>query len=107
RDMSDLPITARDEDLMGLAREARLRYICGPRPGLRRKRWGTGFRYIDADGNHVNGSELHRIRELGIPPGREHVWICPRPDGHVQATGRDARGRKQYIYHSQWHAVRN
>jgi DNA topoisomerase-1 len=99
--------TAGEKISNGLAHNARLRYMSGPRPGLRRKRWGTGFRYIDADGKAASREDLKRIRELAIPPAREHVWICPHPNGHLQATGRDARDRKQYIYHPLWHAVRN
>ena len=76
------------------------------RPGLQRKRSGTGFRHVSADGKPANREELKRIRELAIPPAWKQVWICPHPNGHLQATGRDAKGRKQYIYHSQWHAVR-
>ena len=105
--MTHSQTTARDKDSRLVARDAQLRYMAGPQPGLRRKSWGTGFRYIDADGKPVNRADLKRIRELAIPPAWEHVWICAHPNGHLQATGRDARGRKQYIYHPQWHVVRN
>ena len=88
------------------AHDARLRYVSDRRPGLQRKRNGTGFRYVTADGKRSNRVELMRVRALAIPPAWEQVWICPHPNGHLQATGRDAKGRKQYIYHSQWHAVR-
>ena len=59
-----------------------------------------------ADGKQVNRVELRRIRELTIPPAWDQVWICPNPNGHLQVTGRDAKGRKQYLYHPQWHAIR-
>jgi DNA topoisomerase I len=105
--MTNSQITALDKDPMVVASDSQLRYMSGPRPGLRRKRRGTGFRYLTADGKPASREDLKRIRELAIPPAWEHVWICPHPNGHLQATGRDARGRKQYIYHPQWHAVRN
>src|SRR3954464_4575440 len=71
--------------------------------GLTRRRRGRGFEYIDQDGSRLTDEEtLTRIRELAIPPAWEDVWICPYPMGHIQATGVDARGRKQYRYHDQW-----
>jgi DNA topoisomerase I len=74
-------------------------------PGLRRKRHGRGFRYVDADGERIGEAEvLQRIDELAIPPAWEDVWICPYPGGHIQATGTDAAGRKQYLYHPRWRA---
>ena len=87
------------------ARNGRLRYTTDRQPGFQRKRCGTGFRYVTADGKPVNRVEVRRIRELTIPPAWEQVWICPYPNGHLQVTGRDAKGRKQYLYHSQWHAI--
>jgi DNA topoisomerase-1 len=69
-------------------------------------RRGPGFRYVTAEGKPVKRADLKRILALAIPPAWEQVWICPHPDGHLQATGRDARSRKQYLYHPQWHAVR-
>ena len=70
------------------------------KPGIRRERTANGFRYRAASGNLVRDpATLSRIKALAIPPAWEQVWICPRPNGHVQATGRDARGRKQYRYH--------
>src|SRR5437667_2416649 len=104
--MAHRQITTRDKDSKVVARGARLRYVSDRQPGLQRKRSGTGFRYVTADGKPANRVELKRIRELAIPPAWEQVWICPHPNGHLQATGRDAKGRKQYIYHPQWHAVR-
>ncbi len=90
------------------ARTAALHYVTDQQPGLRRRRAGAGFRYMDADGKRVcNPAALARIRALAIPPAWTDVWICPRADGHLQATGRDARGRKQYRYHPKWHEVRD
>jgi DNA topoisomerase I len=74
-------------------------------PGLRRRKHGRGFTYVDADGRRVDDPEvLQRIHELVIPPAWEEVWICPYPGGHIQATGTDAAGRKQYLYHPRWRA---
>ncbi|MCW2966287.1 MAG: topoisomerase, partial [Solirubrobacteraceae bacterium] len=72
-------------------------------PGLRRRRQGRGWVYLDADGERVDEAEvLTRIDELVIPPAWQEVWICPYPGGHIQATGVDQRGRKQYLYHQKW-----
>jgi DNA topoisomerase-1 len=77
-------------------------------PGISRKRAGTGFTYVGADGRRIRDKrEVARIRSLAIPPAYTDVWICPHPDGHIQATGRDARGRKQYRYHPRWREVRD
>ena len=77
-------------------------------PGIARRRTGNGFRYQNANGGAVRGQAvLARIKALAIPPAWEQVWICPREDGHLQATGRDARGRKQYRYHPRWREVRD
>jgi DNA topoisomerase-1 len=91
------------------ARVAELRYVSDVRmPGLKRLGRGKRFRYVDAHGRTVaNDRELHRIKSLGIPPAWTDVWICPDPRGHLQATGRDARGRKQYRYHPRWREVRD
>lgn len=71
--------------------------------GIRRRGHGRGFAYRDAEGGRIEDEEaLRRIRELGIPPAWEEVWICPDPLGHIQATGLDAAGRKQYLYHERW-----
>jgi DNA topoisomerase-1 len=76
-------------------------------PGIRRRRRGRGFVYVDAQGRTVrDDATLQRIRRLAVPPAYRAVWICPWPHGHLQATGRDARGRKQYRYHAQWQAER-
>lgn len=89
------------------AREAGLRYVSDTGPGLRRRRSGTGFSYRDADGTLLRDkTTLQRLRSLAIPPAWTEVWICPRADGHIQATGRDARGRKQYIYHPDFRSLR-
>ena len=85
-----------------------LRYVSDAMPGIRRRRAGKGFTYIDADGNRVRDkAQLERIRKLVIPPAWTDVWICPSATGHIQATGRDAKGRKQYRYHDKWRAVRD
>jgi DNA topoisomerase-1 len=77
-------------------------------PGITRRRRGKGFEYFDEDGTRIDEPEvLERIRELGIPPAWENVWICPYPFGHLQATGIDAAGRKQYLYHPRWRARRD
>jgi DNA topoisomerase IB len=77
-------------------------------PGIARRRRGKGFEYRDADGNAIDDPEdLQRIRELGIPPAWKDVWICPSPLGHLQATGIDAAGRKQYLYHQRWRERRD
>jgi DNA topoisomerase-1 len=76
-------------------------------PGIRRKRAGRAFTYISPSGERITDRrELDRIRKLGIPPAWTDVWICPIPNGHLQATGRDAKGRKQYRYHPHWAGVR-
>jgi DNA topoisomerase-1 len=90
------------------AREAGLRYGTDSAPGIRRLRRGRGFVYIDRAGRQIrNEATLNRIRKLAIPPAWTDVWICPMDDGHLQATGRDARGRKQYRYHPLWRARRD
>src|SRR5215218_5186833 len=77
-------------------------------PGLRRRRRGRGFEYLDADGVRVDDPEtLERIDALAIPPAWTDVWICPDPRGHLQATGVDAAGRKQYRYHDAWRTRRD
>ena len=85
-----------------------LRYVSDAAPGIRRRRSGSGFTYLDADGKRVDDPEtLARIRALAIPPAWTDVWICAISNGHLQATGRDARGRKQYRYHDRWREVRD
>lgn len=89
------------------AREGGLVYVSDADPGLSRRPHGGGFRYLDADGRAVRDpATLQRVRALAIPPAYREVWICTRANGHLQATGRDARGRKQYRYHPRWNEVR-
>jgi DNA topoisomerase-1 len=90
------------------AAEAGLRYVSDDQPGFTRKRNGDGFDYFDTKGNPITDeARLLRIRRLAIPPAYEDVWICPTANGHLQATGRDARGRKQYRYHEKWRETRD
>ncbi|HZO74708.1 MAG TPA: DNA topoisomerase IB [Ktedonobacteraceae bacterium] len=90
------------------AKAAGLRYVTDAKPGIRRKRVGKHFSYIGLDGKPIHDEkELQRIRSLAIPPAWKDVWICPDLRGHLQATGRDAKGRKQYRYHPQWRKVRD
>ena len=90
------------------AAEAGLRYVSDLTPGIRRKKSGKSFRYVDPAGKPVKqAEEIARIRKLAIPPAYTDVWICPDRRGHIQATGRDARGRKQYRYHPKWREVRD
>ena len=90
------------------AKAAGLRYVHDDRPGIRREPAGDGFRYLDAKGEAVEDeTTLKRIKSLAIPPAWTDVWICPQANGHLQATGRDARGRKQYRYHPKWREVRD
>ena len=102
-----------DEELVAVApvesaRAAGLRYVSDTSPGIRRKRAGKHFSYLGLDGKPVRDvQELQRIRALAIPPAWTNVWICPNPRGHIQASGRDARGRKQYRYHSEWRKIRD
>jgi DNA topoisomerase-1 len=93
---------------MESAQAAGLRYVSDTQPGIRRKKAGKGFTYVGPDGKTIrDSSELARIRSLAIPPAYTDVWICPNPNGHIQATGRDARRRKQYRYHPKWREVRD
>lgn len=87
---------------------ANLRYVSDDGPGVRRLRHGSGFQYRGLSGQPVrDAATLRRIRSLAIPPAWNDVWICPRENGHIQATGKDARGRKQYLYHPRWREMRN
>lgn len=90
------------------SRLAGLRYVSDAKPGITRKRRGKSFQYFDPEGKAIrNRDEIARIKSLAIPPAWSNVWICPRPNGHLQATGRDARGRKQSRYHPRWREVRD
>ena len=100
--------TTATTDSREAARAAGLRYASDARPGITRRRRGRGWSYHTADGTPVRDTEvLERIRRLAIPPAWTDVWICPWPNGHIQATGRDARGRKQHRYHPDWRAHRD
>ena len=95
-------------DPLESAAEAGLRYVTDQKPGIRRRRSGKGFRYVRPDGTAVRDEPtLHRIASLVIPPAWTDVWITTDPRGHLQATGRDVKGRKQYRYHPRWRAVRD
>src|ERR1700744_3256819 len=90
------------------ARFAGLRYVSDAKPGIRRHRRGKGFYYTQPGGARLTDTDtLGRIKSLVIPPAWQQVWICPIPNGHLQATGRDARGRKQSRYHPRWREVRD
>ncbi|WP_226622034.1 DNA topoisomerase IB [Alloyangia pacifica] len=83
-------------------------YYPDSRPGILRRRCGHGFSYIAPDGTRIDAAEERaRIKALAVPPAYEQVWICPRANGHLQATGRDARDRKQYRYHPEWTTFRS
>ncbi len=87
---------------------ARLRRVDCSGPGISRRRRGRGFEFVDEDGRRIDDpAVLTRINELVIPPAWKDVWVCPHPFGHIQATGIDARGRKQYLYHPRWRARRD
>ncbi len=108
--VSEKPTAVPSEDLEPLqsARAAGLRYVSDLGPGIVRRRVGRGFTYTGPNGRRVrNRDELARIKSLAIPPAWTNVWICPNARGHIQATGRDARGRKQYRYHALWRQIRD
>jgi DNA topoisomerase I len=89
------------------AQSAGLRYVSDARPGIRRSKAGKGFSYTRADGSRLSELDvLRRIKALAVPPAWTDVWICPFADGHIQATGRDAKGRKQYRYHARFREIR-
>ena len=91
-----------------VAEEAGLRYVSDEQPGYSRKRKGDDFQFFDTDGKLIRDeTRVLRIRRLAIPPAYEDVWICPSANGHIQATGRDVRGRKQYRYHERWREARD
>ena len=98
-----------DTDPVAAARAAGLRYVSDTSPGIRREpRPGGGFRYIGIDGKAIRkASDIQRIAHIAVPPAWTDVWICPLPNGHIQATGRDARRRKQYRYHERWREARD
>jgi len=96
------------EDPQASAEEAGLRYVTDAGPGIRRRRAGRGWAYVGAGGEPITDPDrVAWIDRLAIPPAWTDVWICPIRRGHLQATGRDARGRKQYRYHPRWREVRD
>jgi DNA topoisomerase I len=96
------------EDPKEAANSAGLRYVTDARPGITRKPKDGDFAYYDNEGKQVkNKSTLDRLKSLAIPPAWRKVWICAQPNGHLQATGIDARGRKQYKYHPTWRSDRD
>ena len=96
------------QDPVEVAEEAGLRYVSDDQPGYTRKAKGDDFEYFDTDGKAIRDeTRLLRIRRIAIPPAYKDVWICPSPNGHIQATARDARGRKQYRYHERWREARD
>jgi DNA topoisomerase-1 len=102
------PIRPGPLDPQAAASAAHLAYVSDEDPGIRRERGRGGFRYLRPDGRPLEDrTTLDRIARLAIPPAWTEVWICPRRDGHIQATGRDARHRKQYRYHERWREVRD
>ena len=95
-------------DPVKAAEEAGLRYVSDDQPGYSRKRKGDEFEFFDMEGKPIEDEQrVLRIKRLAIPPAWTDVWICPTPNGHIQATGRDARRRKQYRYHERWRAIRD
>jgi DNA topoisomerase I len=104
--IEDVP--ERISEIVSAIAEEGLRYVSDAMPGYRRKRAGTSFSYYDKDGKRITDKAIiRRIKSIGIPPAYESVWICPSPNGHIQATGLDARGRKQYRYHAKWRELRD
>src|SRR5438874_11836923 len=105
RQISDTKIAA---DSLEAAEDAGLRYVSDDQPGSSRQRNGEEFEYLDQQGKTIRDEQrLVRIKRLAIPPAWTDVWICPSPNGHLQATGRDARRRKQYRYHERWRELRD
>jgi DNA topoisomerase-1 len=95
-------------DAIEVADDAGLRYVSNNQPGYTRKATGDDFEYFDTEGKLIRDEQrLLRIKRLAIPPAYTDVWICPSANGHIQATGRDTRGRKQYRYHERWRAARD
>ena len=98
----------RAAEVAAVIAEEGLRYVSDAKSGYHRKRSGASFSYYDKDGKRITSIDIiRRIKSIGIPPAYESVWICPAPKGHIQATGLDARGRKQYRYHPRWRELRN
>src|SRR5581483_4208047 len=100
-------ILDRTAEVAATIAEEGLRYVSDSAPGYTHKRTGTTFTYYDKDGKRItDAAVIRRIRSIGIPSAYESVWICPSANGHIQATGLDARGRKQYCYHPKWRELR-
>jgi DNA topoisomerase I len=95
------------KDYTETAKAADLVYVTDKSPGITRTKKGAGFSYAYKDKRIDDETELERIKKLAIPPAWKDVWICPKANGHIQATGLDARGRKQYRYHPTWQSLRN
>ena len=101
-------IEVASEEAVAAAEEAGLQYVSDDRPGYRRGISGKDFEYLDTGGKRIRDEQrLLRIKRLAIPPAWTDVWICPSANGHIQATGRDARRRKQYRYHERWREIRD
>jgi DNA topoisomerase-1 len=108
RSMAVSNVLALQAQSRAAAKAAGLRYVDDRRPGLQRERKRKLFSYFDAAGRRITDARvLERLRSLAIPPAWTDVWICPHENGHIQATGRDARGRKQYRYHKAWSEARD
>jgi DNA topoisomerase-1 len=106
--MQDQNLPDPAQDPAAAAKVAKLRYVSDAKPGITRYAKGTVFGYRNAAGRAIrDAADLARIKKLAIPPAWKDVWICPDPNGHIQAVGRDDRGRKQYRYHPRWRAVRD
>ncbi|MBW7971785.1 DNA topoisomerase IB [Bradyrhizobium sp. BR 10289] len=107
REGKDGEIFDRTGNVAAAIAEEGLRYVSDAAAGYTRKRAGTSFAYYDKDGKRITDKAIiRRIKSIGIPPAYESVWICPSANGHIQATGLDARGRKQYRYHPKWRELR-
>ena len=105
--MLDMSAAEAVVDPKDAAEYAGLAYVTDDKPGISRKRSGHGFRYIGRQRRQSGRARtLKRIKALAIPPAWTDVWICPKANGHIQATGRDAKGRKQYRYHARFREVR-
>lgn len=107
-DDSPVPLADPAAEAREAARAAGLLYASDATPGWRRQRRGKRFTYFDCDGKRIEDPQtIDRLNRLAVPPAWTEVWLCPSPRGHIQATGRDARGRKQYRYHADWRQTRD
>ena len=108
KNIAELPSLEDAKDPEKSAERAGLQYVHDDKPGITRRGAGKGFSYKDVDGKTIEDPAIReRINALAIPPAYQDVWICPDPDGHIQATGVDEKGRKQYRYHPKWSQVRD